>query len=288
MKKENIKLSPQFWRDYVTLRKKSLPQKKVASGKKWDQMAKRYQNFADDKDFVAELEWLKTGMLNRNMLRSDLDVLDMSCGPGTHCFGFAEICHQVTAVDVSEKMIAQVEMQKKSRGTKNLTVLRQDFADFQASDLYDTVFVSMSPILNELDNIDRLLAMSRRYLVLTYWAGVRENSLFQRCYRLIYGTEYSFDALDLTIVFNYLHALGFSPEISYLHPVWRRRDTLENTINYIIWHLEFYRELTASEKTAVQELVATKADSDGMVTYYTKVRKGALFLDKHAGFAEVS
>ncbi len=284
MEKENIKLLPRFWRDYVALRKKTLPQKKVTAGEKWDHMAKRYQKFADDKDFVAELEWLKTGMLDRNMLGSDLDVLDMSCGPGTHCFTFAETCHQVTAVDVSEKMITQVELQKKSQGVKNLTVLCQDFADFQASGLYDTVFVSMSPILNELSNIDRLLAMSRRYLVLTYWAGVRENPLFQRCYRLIYDAEYYFDALDLTIIFNYLNALGFSPEITYLHPVWRRRDTLENTVNYIIWHLEFYRKLTASEKIAVQKLVTSEADSDGMVTYYTKVRKGALFLDKHAGF----
>ncbi len=285
MKNRNIKLSPQFWRNYVALRKKNLPQKEVVPGEKWDQMAKRYQNFAFDKDFIAELEWLKTGMLNRNMLGSDLDILDMSCGPGTHCFTFAETCHQVTAVDVSKKMIAQVELLKKSRGIKNLTVKCQNFVDFQAPGLYDTVFVSMSPILNELSNVDRLLAMSRRYLVLTYWAGVRENPLFQRCYRLIYQSEYSFDALDLTIIFNYLNALGFSPEISYLHPVWRRRDTLENTINYIVWHLEFYRELTVVEKISVQKLVASEADSDGMVTYYTKVRKGALFLDKNAGFS---
>ncbi len=287
MENINIKLSPQFWRDYVALRKKSLPQKKVAAGKKWDQMAKRYQSFAEDKDFIAELEWLQTGMLNRNMLGSDLDVLDMSCGPGTHCFSFAKICHQVTAVDVSEKMIAQVETQKKSHGVKNLTVLCLDFVDFQAAGLYDTVFVSMSPILNELSNIDRLLAMSRRYLVLTYWAGVRENPLFQRCYSLVYGAEYCFDALDLTIVFNYLNALGFSPEISYLHPVWRRRDTLENTIDYIVWHLEFYRGLTGPEKIAVRKLVTAEADSDGMVTYFTKVRKGAIFLDKNAGFSAI-
>lgn len=287
MENRNIKLSPQFWRNYVALRKKSLPQKKVAAGEKWDQMAKRYQNFADDKDFLAESEWLKNGMLSRNMLGSDLDILDMSCGPGTYCFTFAETCHQVTAVDISKKMIAQVELQKKLRGTKNLTVQCRDFVDFKASSLYDTVFVSMSPILNELSNIDRLLAMSRHYLVLTYWAGVRENPLFQRCYRLIYGAEYAFDALDLTIVFNYLNALGFSPEISYLHPVWRRRDTLENTINYIVWHLEFYRVLTASERIAVRRVVTSEADSDGMVTYSTKVRKGALFLDKDAGLSVI-
>ncbi len=284
MNKENFELTPQFWRDYVALRKKSLPQKQVAAGKKWDQMAKRYRKFTDDKDFVAELEWLKAGMLNHNMIGGELDVLDMSCGPGTHCFTFAETCRQVTAVDISEKMIARVEAQKKSLGVKNLTVICRDFDSFHPNPDYDTVFVSMSPILNDLKNIDRLLAMSRRYLVFIYWAGVRDNPLFQRCYRAVFKSEYCFDALDLTVVFNYLNALGFSPEISYLHPVWNRRDTLENTIDYMLWHLEFYRQLTVSEKRAVQDLVAAAADRENMVTYSTRVRKAALFLDKKAGF----
>ncbi len=285
MKEENLALTPRFWRDYVALRKKSLPRKKVAAGKKWDQMAKRYRKFADDKDFVAELEWLKAGMLERNMLASELAVLDMSCGPGTHCFTFAENCRQVTAVDVSKKMIARVTAQKRSLGVKNLTVLCQDFADFQPDTDFDTVFVSMSPILNDLENVDRLLALSRRYLVLIYWAGVRENPLFQRCYQAVFKAEYRFDALDLTVVFNYLNALGFSPEISYLHPLWQRRDTLENTIGYMLWHLEFYRQLTAFEKKAVADLVAAAADSENMVSYSTRVRKAALFLDKKAGFS---
>ena len=281
----NLELTPQFWRDYVAARKNTMPCKKVQAGKKWDQMAKRYNKFAHDKDFVAELAWIKAGLIDRGMLGPELDVVDMACGPGTHCFIFAGLCRQVTAVDISAKMIDQVNLLKDKGGVENLTVVCRDFNTYKAPALFDTVFVSMSPILNELHNIDRLLAMSRRYLALTYWAGVRENPLFQRCYRLIYNLEYRFDALDLTVVFNYLNALGFSPEISYLHPVWKRRDTLANTVAYILWHLEFYRDLSEFEKAQVKELITAEVDSEGMVSYSTKVRKGALFLDKKAGFS---
>jgi len=279
-----VELSPQFWRDYAATRKNSLPRKKVTAAKKWDQMAKRYQNFADDKDFTAELEWMKEGLLKRGMLGPEIEIIDVSCGPGTHCFDFAKLCRKVTAVDVSEKMIEQVLLRKSEDRVDNLTVVCRDFYDFTAPNLYDTVFVSMSPILNDLDSIDRLLDMSRRYLALTYWAGVRENPLYQRCYHLIYNSEYQFDALDLTVVFNYLNALGFSPEISYTHPVWKRRETLENTVSYMIWHLEFYRKLSDLEKESVKELIAAEADAEGMVSYVTRLRKGALFLDKKAGF----
>ena len=100
---------------------------------------------------------------------------------------------------------------------------------------------------------------------------------------MIYEEEYQWDAMDLTTIFNYLNTLGYSPEITYLHPVWKRHDTLAHTVEHMIWHLEFYRSLTDIEKKRVNDLVAGEADAEGMVTYYTKVRKGALFLDLEAG-----
>jgi SAM-dependent methyltransferase len=282
-----IELTPQFWRDYAATRQRSLARqrKKVATGGKWDRMAKHYHTFEEDEDFKAEQEWVIGRMQRRQMLAADLDIVDIACGPGTHCFAFAELCRQVTAVDVSEKMIARVLEKKQEKGVENLEVVCRDFYSFQPETTYDTVFVSMSPILNELESVDRLLGMSRRYLALVYWAGVRENPLFESCYRMIYNEDYRWDALDITVIFNYLNALGYSPEISYLHPVWKRRDTLDNTVEHIIWHLEFYRDLDADEKEQVRRLVAERVDEDdqGMVTYHTRVRKGALFLDLAAG-----
>jgi hypothetical protein len=180
-------------------------------------------------------------------------------------------------------MIAEVLRKQRERGIANLEVEQGDFFTFTPAERFDTVFVSMSPILNELDSIDRLLALSRRYLALVYWAGVRDNPLFQHCYREIYHQKYYWDALDITIIFNYLNSLGYSPEISYLHPVWERSETLERTVEHIIWHLEFYRDLELPEKQRVNEIIAAQADASGRVTYRTRVRKGILLLDLDAG-----
>jgi len=278
-----IDLTPQFWRDYVLSRKRSLARKKVATGKKWDQMAKHYHTFEEDESFVAEQQWIMDGLMRRGMLSPTHNIIDMACGPGTHCFDFAKVCQQVTAVDVSSKMIEQVRLRQEKDKIDNLSIECQDFYDFKAPEKYDTVFVSMSPILNELESVDRLLAMSHRYVALIYWAGVRDNPLFQRCYKLIYEEDYQWDAMDVTTIFNYLNALGYSPEITYLHPVWKRHDTLANTVEHMVWHLEFYRSLSDIEKKQVNDLVAQEVDSQGMVTYFTKVRKGALFLDLETG-----
>ncbi len=279
----SIELTPEFWREYVRSRPRSRTRKKISAGSRWDKMAKRYHNFAEDEDFIAEQQWIIAKMASRKMLGPEIEIVDIACGPGTHCFAFAEHCRRVTAVDVSEKMIAEVEKRKKAQRVDNLVVRQADFYQFRPRQTFDTVFVSMSPILNELESVDRLLELSRRYLALVYWAGVRDNPLFQRCYKLVFNRDYVWDALDITIIFNYLNALGYSPEISYLHPVWKRCDTLANTLEHIIWHLEFYRDLSSGERSEVERLVAAEADEEGLVTYYTRVRKGALLLDTHAG-----
>ncbi len=282
---EELELTPQFWRDYVKTRRRSLKRRNLATGAKWDKMAEHYRTFEDDVEFRAEQELILTRMREFGMLVPEYSLLDLACGPGTHCFHLAGLCRQVTALDVSEKMIAEVRRKQRERKVANLEIEQADFFAYRPEKRFDTVFVSMSPILNELESIDRLLELSRRYLALIYWAGVRDNPLFQRCYQAIYAEEYRWDALDITIIFNYLNALGYSPALSYLHPFWRRCDTLERTVEHIVWHLEFYRDLTPEERDRVAGLVAEEADASGRVTYYTRVRKGILLLDLEAGRA---
>ena len=65
----------------------------------------------------------------------------------------------------------KLKRRQEERKLDNLEVINRDFYDFAPDDTYDTVFVSMSPILNQLASVDRLLALSRRYLMLGYWAG---------------------------------------------------------------------------------------------------------------------
>jgi hypothetical protein len=140
----------------------------------------------------------------------------------------------------------------------------------------------MSPILNDLGAVDRLLALSNRYLALVYWAGMRENPLYNHCYRMIYGEDFVWDPLDITVIFNYLYSLGQTPEISYQYAVWQRQEPLAQIIEHVIWHLEFYRPLTTDEKDRVVAYLTPFAATDGMVRYDTHVRKGTLLLDKQA------
>ncbi|MEA2108674.1 MAG: class I SAM-dependent methyltransferase [Pseudomonadota bacterium] len=279
----NDPFKPDFWLTYAKERKKSFANKKITTAKKWDGLAGHYRKYEQDDDFKQDQQWIMAQLRLRRILQPEYNVIDVACGPGTHCFHFARQCKQVTALDVSPKMIDQLEAKKREQQAANIEVICSDFHHYKTKEKYDLVFVSMSPILNELSAVDRLLELSSRYLALVYWAGVRDNPLYNHCYKMIFNEPYVWDPLDIVAIFNYLYSLGFSPEISFQHARWKRHDTLENTLQHTLWHLEFYRPLSETEKGMVRDYLSPLADDQGMVYYETKVRKGFIILDQKAG-----
>ncbi|MBN2233188.1 MAG: class I SAM-dependent methyltransferase [Deltaproteobacteria bacterium] len=274
---------PEFWRRYAAERRQRFENRKVASAEKWDGLADHYRKFEHAEDFVADQQQVIDRLAAAGMLGPETSVIDVACGPGTHCTAFCERCRDVVGVDVAPKMIARLEEKKTRLGLENLEVVCADFFTYTTDRNFDLVFVSMSPILNDLAAVDRLLALSKRYVALVYWAGVRDNPLYNHCYRMIYGEDFVWDPLDVTVIFNYLYSLGLAPEISYQYAVWHREETLARIIEHVIWHLEFYRPLTADEKERVKAYLTPFAAADGQVRYNTRVRKGTLLLDKQAG-----
>ena len=283
MQFDNDPFKPDFWLLYAKERKKSFANRKITTAKKWDGLAKHYRKYEQDDDFRKDQQWIIEQLHTRHLLQPEYSVIDVACGPGTHCFHFARQCKRVTALDVSPKMIARLEARKIEQQAENIEVVCGDFYQYKTEEKYDLVFVSMSPILNELSAVDCLLELSSRYLALIYWAGVRDNPLYNHCYEMIFHEPYLWDPLDIVAIFNYLYTLGFSPEISFQHALWKRHDTLENTFHHTLWHLEFYRPLTPTEKEMVHNYLLEQVDKQGMVSYKTRVRKGCIILDQKAG-----
>ena len=64
-------------------------------------------------------------------------VLEMGCGPGVWTNIVAELCCNLTAVDISGEMIEQGRNRVKK---KNVTFCQSDFVEYQSSDSYNKIF----------------------------------------------------------------------------------------------------------------------------------------------------
>ena len=162
----------------------------------------------------------------------------------------------------------------------NIEILQQDWHEFHANDKYDLVFVSMTPLLRSPENIRRFLDLSRRFLSIVTWAGVRENQLLKKLYREIMGKDLKQHGHDMILPFNYIYSLGYAPHLTFFNGCWERLRPARTQAENFIWRLELYRPLAREEKELVINRVESLADSDGMVSVTTRVRTCLMLIDK--------
>ncbi len=266
---------PQFWKEYVKKREAKFKTKNVANKSMWEEMAHYYKDFEKEKSYeelkTFPIKYLKEkGILNKN-----ITVADICCGPGTHAIDFAKSCKEIFAFDISEKMLEELKNKANKENVSNIRVKCNDFFKENFNEKFDLVFVSMSPILNDLETVDKLLTISNRYLFLIFWAGKRENKIFNKCYKAIFNEDFEWDILDITVIFNYLYSLGYVPEIFYKDMVWENKFDFEKVYNHTLWHLKFYKnELTDKEKEVVRNILEKENE------WKTFLRIGFVFLDK--------
>lgn len=116
-----------------------------ASAKFWDKVAAKYaaRPVADEAAYQHKLA------MTRELLRPDMEVLEIGCGTGSTAITHAPHVAHIRAVDISEKMIAIAKAKAAEAGVTNIT--------FEVSEI-DTLSVPNG-------SVDVVLALSVLHLV---------------------------------------------------------------------------------------------------------------------------
>ena len=275
---------PGFWREYSRRLSSEDSAAGYLKGRCWDKAASTYDDLESCRDYVLQVEAVIGELKESGALFQEGTVFDVACGTGTYALRMARHCKDVVALDISRAMLEELERKREKLGLKNIETVHADWNTFETTRSFDLVFVSMTPILRDLGNVDRFLDVSRRFLAIVCWAGVRENRLFDRIQEEILGCVPGKQAIDVLIPFNYLCALGYAPSLRFFHGCWERTRSVDRQVEAFIWQLEMRKRLTGEERQLVRRMVARHA-RDGLVRVYTRVRIGFLLLDKEAGKA---
>jgi 2-polyprenyl-3-methyl-5-hydroxy-6-metoxy-1,4-benzoquinol methylase len=79
------------------------------------------------------------GLIEKNVnLKPQSLVLDMACGAGRHAISFAKKGFKVTAVDLSQRLLAEAKKNASSAGV-NIDFVLSDILDFKTSQPFDLV-----------------------------------------------------------------------------------------------------------------------------------------------------
>ena len=271
-------LKPEFWRQYAA-RLKGDKDQRFLRPEFWDRISSTYDELEETTFYQEMVHEVVQTMRQRGALHKKARVFDVACGPGNYAVRFAPWVQEVVGLDISPKMLAKFQEKMQSKGYTNYRTILADWFSFETKEKFDTVFVSMSPILQDLNSIDRLLSLATGFLVLVHWAGVRRNLLHERIYREVLKRELKWGKPGIIIPFNYLYSLGFPGDLRFFCGYWERRRTVEQELEHILWRLEGEGlSLSPEEKKEVQRILEEEAKG-GQILSRTKVRIGFLFVE---------
>ena len=270
--------SPGFWKTY---QKRFQTEKDELFLKPdfWDQMAEGYDDLEATPFYREMMETVIAEMEAGGALSPEITLLDLCCGTGSYAVRFARRVKEVWTIDVSPEMLKVLERKIKQQGLRNIKPILADWRRYSPPRTFETVFVSMTPILNDLEQLDRILAVTERYLVLVQWAGVRENELHREILERFFDRAPRKRSPSAVVLFNYLFSLGYPAEVRFFSGIWERSRPVEKEFQRLLFKLQGEGLSVDSRKKEMIRTFLAKRAREGRILSRTRVRIALIFAD---------
>ncbi len=272
--------NPAFWEEYAAGLQKGPVNKKCMRPDTWDRASATYDDLDKCPDYRRQVSAVMDILQQKGALDKKNIVFDIACGTGTYAVKMATKCQKVFCLDISAGMLEKLREKARKLCLSNIETIQKDWHEFYSDQRFDLVFVSMTPLLRSAENIKKFLRISRRFLAIVTWAGIRENQLLKELYRDIMGKDLVQKGHDMIFPFGYLYSLGLAPHLTFFNGCWERTRPVKEQSETLIWRLELYRELTQDEKDLVFRKIESLADDNGLVAVTTRVRTCLMVIDK--------
>lgn len=109
-------------------------------------------------------------------------VLDVGCGSGMYTIRLAREAARVTALDISEGMLAVLREDAEAMGLGNIDYRRSEWMDFGGDETFDVIFCSMTPAIGSEASRLKLLRHAGGPTVFMGFAGVMDSDVMAGLY----------------------------------------------------------------------------------------------------------
>ena len=213
-------------------------------------------------------------------------VLDIGCGMGRFAVEFSRTCAQVTAVDLSPRMLRSAQAHAAQEGRENLRFLQADFTALDLHDpawdgAFDLVFAAQTPALSSAQDLERLEQASRAYCCTSNFVQATDNIAEAALARLCPAGSFSArrNGRNFYALLNLLWLRGRFPVVAYHTEQLCTRPAADEALARDI--LRRYR-VPGDPDALLPRLaadLAAHADADGCISCRTMCRYGWLLWD---------
>ncbi|AHJ14127.1 class I SAM-dependent methyltransferase [Sulfurospirillum multivorans] len=243
----------------------------------WDNMAKRYPRFNDismSKDVNHIINWCQ----NRNVSFEGASILDIGAGTGTIAIPLAQKGAHVTAMDISEGMLAALNEDAKEQGVSlQMHTHQSDWDSFPLSQQYDIVIASMTPAISDLQKIDKMLGATKGLGIYVGWGKYRINKLVEALVKAHIIEEEedcaSAGCIKAAQFIDILDERNIPYESSFFETSWSETYSFEEAKEYAYDQLK--RKEIVPNEAIVESILSANLDGD-KVQVTTEAEKGII------------
>ena len=277
--------SPDFWIEQWRAASANSPMagnRGYASRRVWDGMAASYGSARVRDSRRQEADDLIATLESRGLFREEMRVLDVGCGTGRMAIPFAQHGAQVVALDFSTGMLGRMREATPQELSNSIETVQADWADLDLGERgwerhFDLAFAAMTPAIRTPEAFLKLHHASRHGCYFRGWAGRREDPVLAGLWQHLKGEPMPpMTPWDITLAFNLLYAMGYSPAIEFQEISWETQEPIDEVATFFANFFGDQQDLSTEHlRGQVHDYLETIAQN-GLVVRQTKGRTGAM------------
>lgn len=206
--------------------------KKARKKKDWNKVAKNFGKWIENDDYPEKL-------IDKIKVDKNNTVIDLGCGEGTITVPLAKKVLKLTAADLSEMMLEQIEEKAKKENLNNIKTLQIDIKKMSPEDVEKHDVVLVSRAMNGVYNIKQVLQtldkIANKYVYITLFGP--NNKKHEKTTSELLNKEYHKHP-DHSYIYNLLNSIGISANVENLEcESLMEYSDLDEALERYIWRL---------------------------------------------------
>lgn len=267
------------------------PVKTEHTAKLWDERAHEWARELKDSETRKQRSENRVSataafLRMHGLLTPEQCVIDIGCGPGRFVVEFAKSAKSAFGVDLSQNMTEYGRKAAKEAGINNASFHACDFrsADIDAlgwRKQFDLAFLSITPALQTVEDLDRVEAVSRAFCFhssfVRAYDAIAQAALMEALPQIAHGSFWN--GRVFYSLFNLLWLRGRYPEVAYykessLERVLADRSTAQRIVERVP-----AEALTNDAFERIYRYLSQHSDNDGYIEYPSERWYGWLLWD---------
>ncbi len=239
----------------------------------WDNKSNKFKKLFPNIDKQRD-DCLFDTLEREHILDNVSSMVDIGCGIGRHSYYFSQNVDSYVGIDSSTKMI-ELAMENKKKHSLNNCEFRQ-MSWHESNDKYDMVFACMCPGIKRTSDIQKLLDMSNRYVVIKRFLK-EEMGILSELLEINENHAHN-DAGYTYGLINILWKLSYIPQVFTMHEETESVFNIDNIMSgkQIVLN---YREEDQKQKNI--NLLKQQADVNGNIMTVIKRDHALIVVDKN-------